>query len=133
MKFNQFTKCLALIGTMTWAATVSAQAFDPIAGCTDASFIDGGSENIINTSGASYTPKCLRVRVGAFVTIEATQHHPLAAMPDIDGALNPFASESPSVIPITQQMNSPGFYGYFCTRHGDEEGDGMAGVIEVVP
>ena len=28
---------------------------------------------------------------------------------------------------------NPGRYGYFCSQHGDDGGQGMAGLIEVIP
>lgn len=114
-----------------WIPVSVAQSFGPIAGCTEGSFVQGGSNTTIATSGASYTPKCLRIKVGSQVSIEASNRHPLMAMPNIDGYENPLASFGEVFRTTTVQFNEPGVYGYFCTRHGDEEGDGMAGLIEV--
>ena len=132
MNSKYFALPLALaLGVVVSIESTSAQSAPPIAGCTAASFVEGGATNMIQTSGASYTPKCLHIRVGASVTIQASGHHPLSAMPDIDGAANPFRKATPFVDPATQVFNQPGIYGYFCEAHGDSEGDGMAGVIWV--
>lgn len=117
--------------TTVWIPTAAAQAFGPIAGCTEARFVEGGANTMIATSGASYTPKCLRIRAGSQVSIESSGRHPLAAMPDIDGFENPLANMGEVFQTITVQFSEPGIYGYFCTRHGDKEGQGMAGIIEV--
>ncbi len=118
-------------GLLISTSQASAQSTGPIAGCTAGSFTDGAADNMIETAGTSYTPKCLKVKVGARVTIQATAHHPFSAMPDLDGVANPLASSPHAVAPVTQVFRQPGFYGYFCEAHGDAEGDGMAGVILV--
>lgn len=101
-----------------------------VAGCTANSFVQGADNNVIQAMGASYSPKCLKVKVGSVVTIQASARHPLFAMADID-APNPFASADEMTTPQTRQMNQKGIFGYFCTAHGDSEGDGMAGAILV--
>lgn len=120
------------LGVALYLGPAQAQtATTPLAGCTAASFVEGGIDNVIQTNGAGYTPKCLHIRVGAAVTIQASNHHPLSAMPDVDGAANPFAQATPFVAPATQVFSQPGLYGYFCENHGDSSGAGMAGVIWV--
>lgn len=112
-------------------AQAQTQTALPSARCTAAEYVDGGDDTVIQTSGFSYTPKCLHIRVGSSVTIQASSHHPLSAMPDIDDAANPFAQATPFVAPTTQVFNQPGLYGYFCENHGDATGAGMAGLILV--
>ena len=108
-----------------------AQTAPPVVGCTAADYVDGGADTEIQTNGSGYTPKCLHIRVGSSVTIQASSHHPLSAMPDIYGAANPFAQATPFVAPTTQVFTQPGLYGYFCENHGDASGAGMAGLILV--
>jgi plastocyanin len=119
-----------MIGTRTNAFAASVPT---VAGCSSSDFVDGLPANQITTAGTAFTPKCLRVKAGASVTIEASDHHPLKAMPDLGSDKNPFADASTFTTPQTRVFNSPGVFGYFCTRHGDDEGDGMAGAIVVVP
>jgi plastocyanin len=120
-----------LIAASIFLTTASSMAELTIAGCTKAQFIMGAEVNQISTSGMSYTPKCLRIKAGSTVTIQAGGHHPLSAMPDIDGARNPFATTMSASQPQTRKMDQPGIYGYFCENHGDKTGSGMAGVIVV--
>jgi plastocyanin len=108
-----------------------AQAVPTIAGCNAANFIDGGINSQVGTLGKSYSPKCLRVKVGSTVSIQASSHHPLSAMPDINGVQNPFSNGTSFSTSQTRVMSNPGLFGYFCEAHGDAEGDGMAGVILV--
>lgn len=127
---------LGVIGVgfaLGFSAFTSAQTLPVVAGCKMSSFIDGSESNQITTAGAAFNPKCLRIKAGASVTIQGTKRHPLAAMPDIDGAINPFATTQPFETPQTRKMDQPGLYGYFCDSHGDAQGNGMAGAILVVP
>lgn len=112
-------------------AQIEAAPQAPLAGCTDTSFVKGTDKNQITTAGASYTPKCLRVKIGASVTIQASQHHPLAGIPAANGLVNPFEANGHFVVAQTRVMNQAGLFGYYCENHGDSEGDGMAGVILV--
>ena len=108
-----------------------AQTSAAIAGCTSAQIVTGAATNHITTAGMAFTPKCLRVKVGASVTIDGSSHHPLASMADINGVRNPFATGSSFVTPHTRVMNQAGVFGYFCDVHGNSDGQGMAGVIVV--
>lgn len=113
------------------SAPCLGQSLPVVAGCTAADFVTGESNSRIVTSGATYNPKCLRVKAGSSVTIQASLHHPLAAMPNIDGATNPFSDRASFASAQTRVLDTPGLFGYFCEAHGDAEGDGMAGVILV--
>jgi len=44
------------------------------------------------------------------------------------GSLEQFDGDDATVV-----FNTPGTYQYFCTFHGNAEGRGMAGTVEVVP
>lgn len=127
-----------LATTITSATIVSATLFSvnalaglPIAGCKDTDFVQGADKNQINSVGKTYSPKCLKIKIGAEVTIDASSHHPLEAMPDIDKAPNPFANAPQFKAPQTRTMNQAGLFGYYCDAHGDQTGKGMAGVIWV--
>lgn len=121
----------ALIAASIMVTSVNLMAEVNIAGCTKDKFVMGSDVNQITTSGTNFTPKCLRVKAGATVAIQGSNHHPLSAMADIGGAQNPFATTMAATEPQTRKMDQPGTYGYFCENHGDPSGSGMAGVIVV--
>lgn len=133
MKVNFLKKLSASIAMAIGLSTAPSwgQSLPVVAGCTAADFVVGELNSQIATAGAAYKPKCLRVKVGSSVTIQASKHHPLSAMPDINGAINPFSDNAKYVSSQTRVMDTPGLFGYFCEAHGDAEGDGMAGVILV--
>ena len=94
-------------------------------------FVDDGTVQI-GINGRGYSPSCLQVRPGIQVTIQASQGHPLQGVPNAPGQpANPFARGTEGVVPDTQVLSSSGSYRYFCTRHGDADGNGMAGEIRV--
>jgi len=134
VRFTNFYQTL-VIASFSYLVSIQiagAQTNPPaLAGCTNDRFVIGTDNNEIKTAGTTYTPKCLKVKIGALVTIQATQRHPLLAIPDINGVSNPFASNESAITAQTRKMNVPGVFGYYCKAHGDEEGDGMAGVIIV--
>lgn len=118
------------------SANVFAQTSNPtpapvVAGCTSERFVTGGELNEIKTVNATYTPRCLKVKVGATVSIQATSRHPLMAMADINNVVNPFAASQSAITTQTRKMTEPGIYGFYCEAHGNANGAGMAGVIVV--
>ena len=102
-----------------------------VANCQATNYVAGTAINNIRTSGTTYTPKCLRVKVGAIVTFEANSHHPLQALADIAGAINPLKEQGLHTSSVSITFTQPGIFGYFCKVHGDERGAGMAGSILV--
>lgn len=102
-----------------------------LAECNEATAIAGGDVNEIAINGKGYTPNCLKVKVGSTIAIQASSKHPLSAMPDINGAPNPFSNASETSVTQTRQMTTPGVFGYYCTKHGDPDGSGMTGLILV--
>ena len=102
-------------------------------GCTDDKFVNGGEFTEIMTTGSGYTPKCLRVKVGATVSIQASARHPLIAMASLNGdsANNPFAADDKATETQTRQLLEPGVFGFFCASHGKPDGTGMVGIIIV--
>ena len=111
--------------------TALAQLTTDIAGCKVSQFVIGKASNHIATAGMAFTPKCLTVKLGASVTIDGSQRHPLASMADIGGVRNPFATGQSFITPQTRVMKTRGTFGYFCDVHGSADGKGMAGVIVV--
>lgn len=103
------------------------QEFQTISGCAMEDYVEADMMSSIAFSGRSYTPKCLKVLVGSEVTISASKNHPLLSQGK--NPLNPiFETESTQAF----MFNDTGFFGYFCDRHGNAQGEGMAGSIWVV-
>lgn len=102
------------------------------AGCTELQ--DRTAEDAARTItfgdalGNNYAPKCLRIKAGQTVTFEGDfVVHPLAQ------ACGP-ADVVPNVTSGTSQavtFETAGNFGYFCTKHGNPAGGGMAGRIVV--
>lgn len=98
--------------------------------CAPGDFVSSSDKQVtITTRGSDYSPRCLKVKPGTTVTIQASERHPLQGIEM--GPPNPFLRGSPGTRPETHTLNAPGSYGYFCTDHGDKEGNGMAGVVVV--
>lgn len=125
-KINRIT----VFSVMLVGFAMQALAIPQIAGCKPEDFIQGSENNEIRMEGKAYTPKCLKIKVGGNVSIQASEKHPLSAMPDVDAKKNPFAGGNFTSSQV-RKMNEAGIYGYFCDVHGDNEGDGMAGAILV--
>lgn len=100
------------------------------AACEESEFVRSTDSQVtISITGRGYSPRCLKVSPGTQVTIQASARHPLQG---IEGApANPFVRGSAGSEPDTQTLNAPGAYGYFCTAHGDNRGNGMAGIVVV--
>jgi plastocyanin len=99
---------------------------ESVAGCKDSDFVVGQKSNLISINGFQYTPKCLIVGRGSSVTFSAEGFHPLAPIPQPG---NPIPSTDETV---TVQFQEVGVFGYFCPRHGNPKGQGMAGAVQVV-
>lgn len=76
----------------------------------------------------AYTPKCLKVRAGTQVTIDASVVHPLKGI----NANSPWETMSYTTAQ-TRTLSTAGVYPYYCTNHGSPTGTGMAGAVWVVP
>jgi len=112
----------AASGFMAFAPCTAASAY--VSNTTDIAF--GG------TVGFNYAPACLKVAPGATVTFSGD----FATHPLIPSTIRITASSNPIVMTTTGTTKSitfaaPGFYGYFCGAHGDDQGDDMYGVIWV--
>jgi plastocyanin len=101
------------------------------AGCTtfDDRTAGGNMTRLVRAGigGNLYAPKCMRVRVGQTVTIEASTTHPLSPAAQTG---NPITAGTTNQ---TFQPATAGIYGYYCMIHGTPDGSGMAGALEVVP
>jgi plastocyanin len=84
------------------------------------------------TLGFNYSPACLKAAPGATLTFSGDfATHPL--MPSTSRTTpgpNPIVSTDTGTTK-SFIFEAPGFYGYFCLQHGDDQGDAMAGVIWV--
>jgi plastocyanin len=112
----------AASGFMAFAPCASATAY--VSDTTQIAF--GG------TLGFNYSPACLKTTPGATITFSGD----FATHPLIPSTIRITASSNPIVMTTTGTTASftftaPGFYGYFCGAHGDDQGDAMSGVIWV--
>lgn len=135
MKSNMLRKLGATTAIFVVLSSVPSlgQSLPVVAGCKATDFVEGSLENQIKIVGTAFSPKCLRVKVGSSITIEASTHHPLTPMAKIGDMINPFSDQPKFFSAQTRVMTAPGLFGYFCKVHGDPEGDGMAGAILVEP
>lgn len=120
-----------LICILTAMITLSAKAIPVnspnVGGCSEQDFVVGEKTNIVSyNDGFQYTPKCLVVSKGSVVTFMAEGFHPIAPIPS---ANNPIPQSNETV---TVTFDNTGVFGYFCPRHGNPRGQGMAGAVMVV-
>jgi plastocyanin len=120
-----------------WALTAMAQSVEipAFSSCAEADFVEvEASEVDVAFSGADYLPKCLKIKSNTTVTLPASGRHPLQASRDFDGVPNPFLGpEEGHMSAQTHTLTEAGFYGYYCTRHGNaQDGGAMSGLIWVV-
>jgi len=100
------------------------------AGCTtfdDRTVGPTNTRTVRTLATRTYSPKCMRVRVGQSAVIEASTMYPLAPAPQSG---NPVPAGTTNQ---TFQLTQAGVFGYYCTTLGTSTGTGMAGAIEVVP
>jgi plastocyanin len=123
---------------ITMSLGLSSPAFSAVpdyAGCAEQDYVTlAGPSVTIEVQGSGYSPACLKIKKGTEVTIPASKKHPLQGARDFGGVANPITSnEGEHLRDQVVSLNDVGFYGYYCTKHGDaESGDGMAGMIWVV-
>ena len=120
--------------TPTFWANAQTQDFVEYANCAIEDYVDIESTEItIGFQGSSYDPACIRVKIGTSVTLPASTRHPMQAAVDFNSVLNPFRNLSDHVENQTRILNDLGFFGYYCTRHGNlSDGSGMGGMIWVI-
>lgn len=125
-------KSMIISGLGMLSFVTAVHAAEVVSGCQEADYVLVDKTKATVGISDGYTPRCLKVKVGTAVSIEASRRHPLMAQRDIAGVANPFAADGESESTLTHTLSKPGYYGYFCTNHGDESGSGMAGSIQVV-
>src|SRR5262249_30483521 len=105
------------------------------AGCTTFEDRTADTEVVVDfggDAGLAYSPKCVRIKVGARITFTGDfATHPIAEACAPEGGSYFAASNFEGS--IGGQFMVAGVYGYFCEVHGDETGVGMSGAFEVVP
>ena len=101
--------------------------FRTVSGCSIDDYVVADTISSIAFSGGSYTPKCLKILIGSEVTVSASKRHPLFSQ-----GVNPLNPITATETTKSFEFNDPGFFGYFCDKHGDASGSGMAGSIWVV-
>jgi plastocyanin len=126
----------------TFAFTGAALAQQPqpapvvshFAGCTDADYVTVDRNIVVTTVGSSYSPKCLKVKVGATVLIAASTIHPVQGKENsANQPVNPIFDDLGAKVSNTNfTFTNGGEFGYYCVAHGTEAGRGMAGSIIVV-
>ncbi|HEY4395925.1 MAG TPA: hypothetical protein VGP64_17795 [Polyangia bacterium] len=111
----------------------AASVFMAIAPCkTESTYVSNMTQIAFGgTLGLAYSPSCLKVAPGTTLTYSGDfSTHPLTPSVTRSTPGNPIVSTS-SGTTASFTFTTPGFYGYFCLVHGDEEGEGMSGVIWV--
>lgn len=123
-------KIILMMLVMIGAGKAMAQNFKEVAGCKESDYIEADIEASVGFKGMGYSPRCLKVLKGSEINIAASQIHPLVAIPgDSASAVNPIPA---AVNTVSVVFSETGVFGYFCDRHGDASGQGMAGSIWVV-
>lgn len=126
---------LFILASLVFSSAFAADKLSHvIADCKEADFVEYADPivDIEFGSDRGYAHRCIKVHVGAVVSLPASDFHPLEAIADIDGRRNPFASGQPFYKSTGRSLNATGLYGFFCPVHGNSMGEGMAGVIWVV-
>lgn len=96
-----------------------------------ADYVEGATVRFGGALGSAYAPRCLTVRAGGTVTWEGSfDDHPLA--PSTRGAPASPIPRTASGGSFAVRFPTTGFYPYYCTRHGGDMGEGMAGVVRVI-
>lgn len=121
-----FKMILVIMGLFLSQLTLAQQSFQVISHCQEADYMLADLVSSVSIQGMSYTPKCIQVKVGSRVTITASKRHPLAPQ-----------AQSGNPIKATERtqeytFSEAGFFGYYCDKHGDASGEGMAGAVWVV-
>jgi hypothetical protein len=117
---------LSLASQITFAQNTEPTQFKVIANCNEQDYIDfipGESLFTVVTQGTSYSPKCLRIKKGTLINIQASPRHPLQGIPDTD-ITNPIYNELGAADTTKiYTFNDVGVFGYYCTNHGNELGE----------
>jgi plastocyanin len=128
---------LSLSSQISFAQNFESTDFKVVSFCNEENYIDiipSGSTFTILTEDTGYTPKCLRIKKGTTIEIQASTTHPLQGIPESsDPIINPiYDTTGDAVTSKTVTFNDTGVFGYYCTVHGNANGEGMAGAVLVI-
>lgn len=107
-------------------ANLCAAAFAGCAAYDD--FSAAGAQREVTFASLEYSPRCMKIAAGQSVTFTGSfSMHPL------EQACGPASEIARTTSGTTGsfRFDTPGEYGYFCTRHGTATGTGMAGSVRV--
>jgi len=106
------------------------QALAPCNNTTDYGSV--GSTTTITNAGTTFSPNCVAVHAGTTVTWNVNfSSHTLNA--STRGSPNNPIPTTTSGTSATATFSTVGFYPFYCSFHGANDGSGMSGVIQVVP
>lgn len=128
---------LSLFSSFAIAQNLELSEVKVVANCQAQDYVDlipGDSLFMITTQGINYSPKCLRIKKGTSIDIQATARHPVQGIQNFESSLiNPIYDELGGAVETkTYTFKEPGVFGYYCAAHGNDLGEGMAGAILVV-
>ena len=115
--------------SLTPCTLATSYTYDPLATST-ITFNVGG--------GLMFTPTCLAVKAGTMITfmgataIDTFTVHPLTPSTRGSGG-NPIIAQSGAGTSVTFSFGAAGFFPYYCAMHGFDNGNGMSGVVQVIP
>jgi plastocyanin len=133
---KQFIILINFLASTGMAQNFELDVIKVVANCQEQDYVDvipGDSIFTIAIQGTSYSPKCLRIKKGTALNIQASSRHPLQGLPVMENSIvNPIYNElGGAVVTNTYTFNEVGVFGYYCTAHGNNGGLGMAGAIYV--
>jgi plastocyanin len=111
-------------------------------GCTPATAEDHSAATAdrkieVGTAGLTFTPKCMAIKAGQSVSFQGTlAGHPLApgnANSETAGSPNNPIMKTSSGTSVSFTFPTAGAYPYYCVFHSFGAGDGMSGVVYVIP
>lgn len=130
---NSSLATLAFVMVSISQVQAAPPAFKVVSGCKQSDYVLVSGNATVAFQGKAYTPRCLTVKAGSTVTLPGSSNHPLQGQANIGGVSNPFLTGAAQTNSVSQDLKVAGFYGYFCENHGNPDGTGMAGAIQVIP
>ena len=119
---------IPLAGDLGGGGGIPFQSLAPCSNATD--YMSGATVSFGSQLGNNYSPRCLVVHVGQSVSFAGDfSSHPLRAS-SRGSTGNPVQSTG-SGTSASFTFAATGFFPYYCTQHGDDLGNGMAGVVQV--
>lgn len=121
------------LSTQGGADRSAMSTFTPMQPCLDeGAYVVGTTVQFGGAVGQRYEPSCLTARVGDTVAFSGSlDEHPLSAS-SRSTAPSPIVT-SASGSGVAFRFDVAGYFPYYCSRHGSNNGGGMAGVIRVLP